>query len=355
MLRRVLVVLVLLMLLLGLLSYSYGTRSISDGVVAMATGLLEPTAPPTGQAIAFSVESGEGGAQIAEKLVRTGLIRNPTLFRFLLSYYGVAGALKVGHYELPSGIGPRDIITILTNGQVDLVSITVPEGWRAEEIADLVEAKGVARRDEFLSLVRAGNADQTLSSVALPIGSLEGYLFPDTYLVRRDFGAKAFLQLMLQTFDERFSKEMRQEAQARGLTVQQVVTLASIVEREAALAQEQPLIAGVLLYRLEDGQPLAADPTIQYALVAYGGKLPGGGYWKRELTVDDLKLASPYNTYQTAGLPPGPIANPGLGALKAVLHPQESNYRYFVAKPDGSHAFSTTFEEHLHNVALYQR
>lgn len=355
MIRRVLVVLVLVALLLGLLSFSYASRNISDSLVAVVTSLLEPTTPLTGQAVAFSVESGEGGAQIAEKLAKSGLIRNPTLFRFLLSYYGAGGALKVGHYEVPSGIGPREIIAILINGQVDLVSITIPEGWRAEEIADLVEAKGIARRDEFLSLALTGNVGQMPSSTLLPAGPLEGYLFPDTYVVRKDFGATAFLQLMLLTFGERFSETMRQEAQERGLTVQQVVTLASIIEREAALAQEQPLIAGVLLNRLHDGQPLATDPTIQYALVPPGSKLPADGYWKRDLTVGDLKLASPYNTYEVVGLPPGPIANPGLGAIQAVLHPQESTYRYFVAKPDGSHAFSTTFEQHLRNVALYQR
>ncbi|MBI2886257.1 MAG: endolytic transglycosylase MltG [Chloroflexi bacterium] len=345
----------LLVLLLAVPSLVGSSQQVRDRLVEAAVALLEPGAPQGESVIAFTVRPGEGGGEIAARLAQEGLIRNPNLFRFLLSYYGAGGALQAGRYSLPPGLGPREIIQMLMRGQVDLVAVTVPEGWRAEEVADLLEASGIARRTEFLRLVFSTGAGGLPPTLAPPVPVLEGYLFPDTYIVPREHGAEAFLRLMVNTFQERFTPEMLREAQAQGLTVHQAVVLASIVEREAAKPEERPLIAGVLLNRLREGLPLAADPTVQYTLVAPGAPPPAGGYWKAELTADDLRAPSAYNTYVTPGLPPAPIASPGLSALQAVLRPQSSPYRYFVARPDGSHAFAATFEEHLRNVAQYRR
>ena len=181
--------------------------------------------------------------------------------------------------------------------------------------------------------------------------SLEGFLFPDTYLVPPQYGAAAFLELMLKTFEERVRPELPQAgAPAPQLSFYEQVVLASIVEREAKLEEERAVIAATFMNRLWEEMHLAADPTVQYALATAWPP-----YWRAELSVDDLRVASPYNTYVVRGLPPTPIANPGLAALKAVLQPEAAPYRYFVAKPDGSHAFAVTFEEHLNNLFRYQR
>jgi UPF0755 protein len=181
--------------------------------------------------------------------------------------------------------------------------------------------------------------------------------------VPREYGAEAFILLQLNTFKERFNPRYQEAIRTvststpagRMLTPIEIVTLASIVEREAQVPEERELIAGLFLRRMAFDMPLAADPTIQYALVPPGSPAPFVGYWKRDLLAHDLQVPSPYNTYTRTGLPPGPIANPGLASLAAVLRPAQTNALYFVAKPDGSHAFATTFEEHQANINLYRR
>ena len=177
--------------------------------------------------------------------------------------------------------------------------------------------------------------------------SLEGYLFPDTYNIDPEAAASEIVDQMLENFEVRVSTEIRDAFERQGLTLHQAVTLASIIEREAVVPEEQPVIASVFLNRLALGMNLDADPTVQYAL-----GLTEGGWWKAELTVEDLEIDSPYNTYRYEGLPPGPIANPGLSALQAVAAPEDTPYLYFRALCDGSgrHAFATTFEEHLQNA-----
>ena len=346
---------VVLGVFVGLVLLTGGFKTVNDRLVGIAIAVLEPASPSAGSPKTFTVDPGQSGAQIAEQLVNEGLIHNPTLFRFLVRYYGVGRDLRAGRYSLPADASVRDIIQALSVGQQLLVAVTVREGWRAEEIAVLLDKLEIAKRDDFLALVQSGSARLASLPVKPPVPSVEGYLFPDTYLVPKEYGAEAFWRLMLGTFAERFPEEMRQQAKEKGLTVHQVVTLASIVEREAAKPEEQPLVASVFLNRLHRDMKLDADPTVQYALSPPGSPPPREGYWKKELTVEDLVVASPYNTYIDVGLPPAPIANPGLGAIKAVLNPSETSYLYFVAKPDGSHAFASTFDEHRRNVARYQQ
>ncbi len=307
------------------------------------------------QPVAFSVKPGETGAEVADRLVQLDVIRQPLLFRYLLAFYGAESALRAGEYRLDPSAGAKAVVQQLMGGGSDkLVSVTVPEGLRAEEVAAIVERAGVAGRTDFLRLVFGGTSP--VPGLPLPgASSLEGYLYPETYNVPPNFGAEPMLRMMVETFRDRALPVLKAAA-ASGLPPQQVLVLASIVEREAAVADERPVLAGVFLNRLKLGMPLGADPTVQYALVPPNTPSPPpAGYWKRELEFTDLKLASPYNTYVVTGLPPGPIAGPGLGSMKGAAQPTPSNYLYFVAKPDHTHALAETFEEHQANVARYQR
>ena len=340
-----------------------GSRATSDLIVNKVAAWLEPSSPAGEPAKIFVVPPGEDAGEIAERLAREDVVDNPTLLRFLLSYYNVDRELKAGRYSLRSEAGLIDIVRALQEGRPEeTVTVTIPEGLRAEEIAAILQRKGVAQPEEFLRLARSGGGVDGGFAFKPPIKSLEGYLFPETYIVPESFEAADFLELVLATFEERFPADLLPEETGQGrngqsgeLSVHEIVTLASIVERETPLPEERPLVAGVFMNRLREGIPLEADPTVQYALVPQSGPLPEEGYWKRELTLDDLGKESPYNTYVVKGLPLGPIANPGLESLRAVLQPKESRYLYFVAKPDGSHAFSSTLAEHQRNVARYQQ
>lgn len=330
--------------------------SAGDQAIVLAVRWLEPRAAAGGPPITFEIPEGEDASAIAQRLNEEGVIRHPLLFRILILYYDDDRALKSGRYTLPSDSGPFEIVQALKQGRPeDTATVTIPEGLRAEEIAALLEAHGVGAQDEFLQLVLSGKPPGAPRPwLADGVTSLEGYLFPDTYHVPAEYSTEAFLNLMLDGFEAHTPEALRHGGNVHGLTLYQVVTLASIVERETPHTQERPQVAGVFLNRLEQEIPLAADPTIQYALVPAGTVAPADGYWKRGLTVDDLKVASPYNSYVIPGLPPGPIANPGAASIAAVIHPTKSTYLFFVAKPDGSHAFSDTFEEHLRNIAKYQ-
>jgi UPF0755 protein len=323
--------------------------------------------------VTFSVLAGQTAAQIAQRLEEAGLIRDANIFRVLLRVQGVDTQLEVGDYQLRRNMSMAEIMAVLQHGRVATVTVTIPEGWRAEQIAELLKAHGLADPDEFLRLVRgeagfepstgpstgsgrgSGQPYAFLSDQPASVTSLEGYLFPDTYELQADATAVDVLNRMLATFDERFTEEMRQQARQQGLSIHEAVTLASIVEREAQVPDERALISGVFHNRIKADMHLNADPTIQYAL---GYQADAGQWWKRPLYLEDLTYDSPYNTYIYTGLPPGPICNPGLAALKAAVEPQATTYYYFVANDvagDGSHAFATTLEEHNANINKYRR
>ena len=358
-----LVALLVLAITLTAAAYHLNPRAFTDPLAAMALEFVKPATDKMQEATTLVIEEGANGADVAAQMAREGLIQNPALFRLILAYYEIDRDLKAGRYQLPADINLRDILQTLRAGQSDeLIAITVPEGWRAEQIADLLEAQGIADRNEFLALVQGDPKRLAPTLLQTPATTLEGFLFPDTYHVPKEYGAEAFVTLMLQTFKERFlaryqAAGQRNSALPEGsaLSLNQIVTFASIVEREAQLPEERGAIAGVFLRRYGLEMPLAADPTIQYALVTPGSPAPTAGYWKRELEITDLQLDSPFNTYKVQGLPQTPICNPGLAALEAVLNPQDGTSLYFVAKEDGSHAFASTFDEHLANVARYQR
>lgn len=349
--------LVVLLLCLGvgaILGYLAGRADTRLAVASALARQLDSRASDDPTPVRFVVEPGQSGTEIAAALEEAGLVESAWAFQLLTRLRGAQSELRAGEYQLRRNMTAGEIVESLRGGIGNVGGFTVPEGWRAAEIADALEKRGLARRDEFLALVRAGDFQSDFLSSRPPGASLEGYLFPDTYQIVPGKPTREIVQLMLDVFGQRFTPEMRAQAAQRGLTAHQVVTLASIVEREAVRAEERPVIASVFYNRLARGMKLQTDPTVQYAVAGVNPPLAVGGYWKRGLTELDLQIDSPYNTYRQVGLPPGPIANPGLASIQAVLQPAQTEYLYFVAKPDGSHAFARTLREHNENVARYQ-
>lgn len=317
------------------------------------------TAADVGRRVAFSVSEDDTTDSVADRLHTAGLIRSTVVFATQLRLSG--GAFVPGDYTLRKGMTVADIIDRITGSQAAdtgddteaaQFDITIPEGWRTEQIAEEAEKDGLqGGYDALLKATETINPDNYNFLADRPAGaSLEGFLFPDTYtFVSND--PEYNLQLMLDDFDAKFTPEMRKRADEMGLTIFQVVTLASIVEREAVVPEERPTIAGVYFNRIDAGWNLDADPTMQYAVGKRGDWWPklGGS------DLDALDPANGYNTYKNPGLPVGPIANPGLASIQAVLSPEEHDYMFFVGKDDGSetHAFAVTKEEQDANVCQY--
>ncbi len=311
--------------------------------------------------VTFVVQPGETAASVAQRLQEAGLISDAELFRRYLQYKGMDAGLEAGTYTLRQTMTIPEIAEALQTGLRPERVVTIREGLRLEEIAAAVAAQtGIAEAD-FIALVTRGWRETDLKDYPfladLPPGTtLEGYLFPETYRLPEEMTAYDVVARMLATFDARVTEEIRLGAANQGLTVHQLVTLASLVEREAVVPEERPVIAGVFLNRLRNGWLLNADPTVQYAL-GYDEKT---GKWWRRLYFDELGVNSladidhPYNTYRYPGLPPGPICSPGLASIQASAFPAQTDYFYFIAdchKNDGSHLFARTEEEHNANYA----
>lgn len=308
------------------------------------------------------IEPGDTTTQVARKLDATGLIRQPFLFTALVQLQGLDGQLQAGQYMLRSDMTMSEIITALQYSRVEEEQFTIPEGFRLEQIAARIAETGVVEEDAFLRSARNGDAfkqDHFLLN-SLPKGaSLEGYLFPDTYRVSATATVTDIISMMLDRFDEQYGK-VENEVHIENASVHQIVTMASIVQREATLVEEMPKIAAVFWNRTkpefisETGNGrLEADPTVQYAL---GYSEVEQTWWRKDLTLENLQIDSPYNTRKNPGLPPGPIASPGLAALQAAAQPDESaDYLYFVAscQQDGTHNFATNFADFQQFEAEY--
>jgi len=319
----------------------------------------EPSLPvlptPSGMdAVSVEVAPGESAGDISRRLEEAGVIESARLFRILVALMGVEDEMVAGRYEFDRGMPTLQVIGRLRQGITMPLTVTVPEGLRSEEVALVMEREGIVKADDFRRALASEAYDFAFLAERPGGAGLEGYLFPATYGFSRGVTAEEVVRRMLAAFDTQVTPELRQAIQASDLTLHEAVTLASIVEREAVRPEERPLIAGVFLNRLRLGMPLGADPTVQYALANDPVSVERFGFWKQGLTTEDLEVDSPYNTYVNGGLPPGPIANPGLASLEAVAHPTETSYLYFVAKQDGSHVFAETLEEHLRNVEEYQ-
>lgn len=291
------------------------------------------------------IPEGESASGIGRRLADAGLVRRGWVFVAVARLYGVNTRLRAGEYALRPSQSLPEIVGTIARGESVRYRVTVPEGFTAVQIADLLAAAGIVDRDQFLALVlRGGRTLEHPAAAELPIDSLEGYLFPDTYEFARGMNASAVARRFLDEFDARVAGSARQAGEVRGLTLHQVLTIASLVEREALKPDERPLVAGVIYNRLARRMPLEIDASVLYAL----------GEHKPVVTLKDLEVSSPYNTYRHEGLPPGPIANPGLASIKAALAPASAPFLYYVLKPDGSHHFSRTFQEHVEAVRRYR-
>lgn len=308
---------------------------------------LSPAASKSeGREVVVAVPVSATANQVAEILKQDGLIRNPGFFSLYARYTGLDSQIKAGEYRLSSSYSTQELLRELVEGRLSEQSFTVPEGYTTAQIADLLASKGLASKTEFLKAVSAAEFDYPFLQ-DLPTGEkhLEGYLFPDTYQVDSDSTAASIIDMML----ERFAAEMEEldyaaEAEKNGVTLQEAVIIASLIEREALVDTERPLIAGVIYNRLKIDMPLQLCASVQYAL----------GATKTELSYQDLEIDSPYNTYKIYGLPPGPISMPGRKSLLAAVQPTATDYLYYVAKADGTHAFAVTMAEHEANKELYE-
>ncbi|MGQ9682740.1 MAG: endolytic transglycosylase MltG [Anaerolineae bacterium] len=314
--------------------------------------LSQAADPGNTQTMAFSIAPGETAGTIASRLQSMGLINDANVFEALVRYRGVDSALQVGDYELAPSMTLEEIVMALQHGQAAGIVVTIPEGWRLEQVAARLAQAGLGTEDEYLSLMRRNDYPYSFLKnwPAEAPATLEGYLFPDTYEFPADAKPAAVVDIMLRNFDRRVPLDLRKALTDQGLSLHEAIVLASIVEREAVKPEERPLIAAVFLGRLDRGMMLQADPTVSYAK---SFDLELGRWWPPMAMEDTENIDSPYNTFQYRGLPPGPICSPGLGAIQGVAKPERTDYLYFVSRGDGTHAFSVTYEEHLQNVAKF--
>lgn len=290
------------------------------------------------------VPPGASGREIGRRLVDAGVVADLPTYRAAVWLSGEGERLRAGEYRFSEPITALEAVEKIARGEVYTITITFPEGLTIAKMADVFEARGLGPAAEF---VAAANDGSLAAAVDPKAPDLEGYLFPETYQIPRDVEAGALVRAMVRRFEQVLTPELRAAAAARGRTVRELVTLASLVERETARAEEREIVAAVYDNRLQLGMPLQCDPTVIYALER-------AGQYTGNLRRVDLELESPYNTYQVAGLPPGPIAAPGAAALEAAAHPADVDYLYFVSRNDGSHVFSRTLAEHNRNVRRFQ-
>ncbi|HEU4964783.1 MAG TPA: endolytic transglycosylase MltG [Bacilli bacterium] len=312
--------------------------------------------PPdrSGKAVEVEIKPGAGAVEIGVELERKELIRNATFFKWYLSFEGKGSELKAGSYYLTQGMSMEEITRVLVEGDAHYgtTQFTIPEGLNLEQIADKLADDGLVDKQKFLDEADNGTFDYDFVA-AIPKQEgmkhrLEGYLFPDTYEVMKDADEHVIIDTMLKQTDAVLTPEWRAEMDKRQMTVHQILTLASLVEREARVSKERPTIAGVIYNRLHTDPPmkLQIDATVQFAL----------GKTKETLLYEDLEIDSPYNTYLHEGLPPGPIASPGRESIQAAIYPAQHDFLFYVTKNDGSgeHYFAATFAEHEQNIAKSQ-
>lgn len=290
------------------------------------------------------IPQGSGSAGIGRRLAEAGIVRDAQTFRLAVWLRGAGQRLQAGEYRFDAPVSAVEVVDRIARGDVFLQPVTFREGLTIRQMAEIYESRGFGQAAEFVKA--AGNAS-LIKDLDPAATDLEGYLFPDTYTLPRKITAAQLVGRMVSRFEKALSPEIRDRASARGLTVRQLVTLASLVEKETAKAEERPIVAAVYSNRHRIGMGMQADPTVIYALER-------AGQYNGNLTRENLRFDSPYNTYRYAGLPPGPIAAPGSASLEAAASPADVPYIYFVSRNDGSHVFATTLEEHNRNVHEWQ-
>ncbi len=295
--------------------------------------------------IFFVVDKGQGVHDIAQNLKEKGIIKNRQAFLLGYNIYYSSKSLKAGEYKLNLPMSSKDILKMLTDGKVYLHSLTIPEGLTRKEIARHLDSLDFADEEEFLS---ASAKTEIISFLDKEATNLEGYLFPETYYFPKGISAEKIISTLISQFKDVFSEEWLKRAREIEMTPREVITLASLIEKETFLSEEKKLVSAVFHNRLRIRMKLDCDPTVIYALKEKGS-------FKGRLLKKDLKLDSPYNTYRNRGLPPGPICSPGRESLEAALYPAQEKYLYFVSKKDGSHHFSSNFRDHQNAVRKYRK
>lgn len=280
----------------------------------------------------FVIEKGQGIREIANSLKQRGLIKDPVIFFLLIKQRGLDNKIQAGSFRLLPSMKAEEIAENLTHGTLD-IWVTIPEGKRADEIADILKKK-VPTYDTSWRQVLNQN---------------EGYLFPDTYLIPKDADVNLVISIMKNNFNQKYAS--LNVSDTNTLSQKEIVTIASMIEREGRFAEDLPIVASVILNRYNIGMKLDIDATVQYAL---GYQAHEKTWWKKGLTYDDLALTSPYNTYKTLGLPPTPISNPGLGALQAVVNPAETDYLFYISDKTGHNHYAKTIAEHEANIKKYE-
>jgi len=299
---------------------------------------LNSPPPEAGSNTVFIVDPGATVLDISNQLKENNLIRSKMFFYLLVKLAGKERDMKAGEYSFERGIKNTDILRTIVEGRVVTVKFTIPEGYNCREIAEKLSALGIVDRERF---IQACKDKEILDKYKIPFDSVEGFLFPDTYIVAKNLNEKKIVEVMVKNFFRNVKKidlDMNDPERFK-----KVIIIASLVEKEAKLDEERALIAAVFYNRLEKGKRLESCATIQYIL----------GKPKERLLISDLRVKSPYNTYLNNGLPPGPISNPGLKSLMAAANPANVDYLFFVSKRDGSHYFSRTYSEHLKAIKKY--
>jgi UPF0755 protein len=298
----------------------------------------------------FSIQPQESAQEIADRLEDNGFIADSEAFVDYLIYKGYDRLINSGEFYISSSINAMEIAEKIHSSTGDLTTFTILAGWRVEEIARAMEIYSFPfQAEQLITIVHHPEGNITLPNSLQGFQSLEGLLLPGQYKVDKTMSIESFLSMTLEEFNKTITTKMRKAYQKNGLSLEQAVILASMVEKEAILSDEGPIIASVFYNRLAAGMKLESDPTVQYAI---GYIQRSKTWWKNPLSLTDLQIDSRYNTYQNSGLPPAPICNPGFSALNSVAFPASTNYYYFRAACDlsGKHSFSTTFEEHLKNA-----
>ena len=307
--------------------------------VVLAFNTTDEAAPKNldpNQTIFLAVKKGMSASDITDELLKHGIITNKKAFWLQVKKSDAAGKFKTGTYAFRPNTPPEDIIAKLVAGETTQVKFTIPEGFGVKEIAERLDAEGLVDEQEFLAKAKTFAPYSYIEQDKDIRYACEGFLFPDTYILHDEPSVDGILQMMAEDFDQRLTPKMRKRAAELNLSIHDLITLASLVEKEAMYEEDRPIIAQVFFKRLKIGMPLQTDTTIQYLLDAP----------KEDVSIKDTKIESPYNTYQIKGLPPGPIASPGMAAIEAVLYPADTDYLYFVADRQGHNHYSKSYAEH---------
>ena len=315
-------------------------------------GIYTPVSPGSKREVFFEIKKGEGGNEISFNLKKENLIRSRISFRLYILFKGYSRRLQAGQYLLSSSMPVPEIVQKFVSGETIKEKITIIEGWNGKEIAAYFEEKGISNAEEFLNFIDSPQPFfqefEFLKDKPKNLG-LEGYLFPDTYEVKKGESLEEIIKKMLKNFDRKLTSDLKEKISRQGKTIFEVVTMASMIEKEVLNTEEykncKELVSGILWKRLEQGIPLQVDATISYIT----------GKKTTQISIEDTKIDSPYNTYKYRGLPIGPISNPSLESILATIYPKESEYRYYLSTPDGKTIFSKTLKEHNIAKAKYLR